>query len=272
VAVPPPTAFRPTARNLDTALRYHAALELLAECWREDLEIVEVGSGAGGVTEFLKHPVTGVDPAFGRTTERATRWLEQRVGSATALPLPDASVDAVLCLETLEHLQAGDRETALVEMVRVLRPGGRLIVTFPAGPEAERLDRWLNERFRACHGREHPWAAEHLRAGLPDSRELAGALARAAGPLAAVHVTGHLPAWAFRVLHGLYTIGFGSPWTTMVGLRTPLAARALFAILRRARRGPAYRAVLVLDKPHAAGGRPGDARGVQVFRRPRRQG
>jgi hypothetical protein len=67
VTAAPPTAFRLTAGNLDTALRYHAAIELLAERWRPDLDILEVGSGSGGVTEFLQHPVTGVDPAFERT-------------------------------------------------------------------------------------------------------------------------------------------------------------------------------------------------------------
>jgi SAM-dependent methyltransferase len=251
MAADPPIAFRLTARNLDSALRYQAVLTLLAEHWRDDLEILEVGSGSGGVTEFLRHPVTGVDLAFGRTSDRSTPWLLQRVGSATELPLPDASFDAVLCLEMLEHLRAGDRETALGEMVRVLRPGGRLIVTFPAGAEAERLDRWLNDRYRARRGREHPWAAEHLREGLPDAAALAATLARAGGPLATVRVAGHLPAWAFRVLHGLYTIGFGSPWTTLAGLRSRFAARALFAVLSRARRGPAYRAILILDKPAA---------------------
>jgi len=251
VAAAPPTTFRLTSRNLDTALRYHAVLELLAERWRDDLEILEVGSGSGGVTEFLRHPVTGVDPAFERTTERASPWLKKRAGSATALPAADASFDAVLSLEMIEHLQAGDRSSALSEMVRVLRPGGRLIVTFPAGAEAERLDRWLNDRFRARRGREHPWAAEHLREGLPDVAEMAGALARAGGPLATVRVVDNLPAWAFRVEHGLYTLGFGDPFMTLAGLRTRPVARALFECLRRARGRPAYRAVLVLDKPLA---------------------
>jgi GT2 family glycosyltransferase/SAM-dependent methyltransferase len=256
VAAAPPTAFRLTAGNLDTALRYHAAIELLAERWLPGLEILEVGSGSGGVTEFLRHPVVGVDPDFERTDERTTEWLERRAGRATALPAPDESFDAVLCLEMLEHLSAQEREPALREMLRVLRPGGRLVLTFPAGEAAERLDRWLNERFRARHGREHPWAAEHLREGLPSSGEVADALARAAGPLASICVAGHLPGPAFRILHGLYTVGFGSPWTTLAGLRSRPAAAAAFALLRRVRGGECYRAVVVVDKPLAPPPRP----------------
>ncbi|NLA35461.1 MAG: class I SAM-dependent methyltransferase [Actinobacteria bacterium] len=50
-------------------------------------------------------------------------WLQ---GSATELPLADASVDAaVLCL-VIEHIERFD--AAIVEVARVLRPGGRLLI------------------------------------------------------------------------------------------------------------------------------------------------
>jgi SAM-dependent methyltransferase len=48
---------------------------------------------------------------------------------AARLPLQDASIDTVLLLEVLEHLRH-PRE-ALSEIARVLRPGGRLLVTVP---------------------------------------------------------------------------------------------------------------------------------------------
>ena len=131
------------------------------------------------MTEFLAHPVTGVDPAFERTAERSTPWLERRAGRATALPVEDGSFDAVLCLEVLEHLRRDEREPALREMVRALRPGGRLIITFPADDTALQLDRWLDTAYRARHGEAHPWVAEHLAEGLPrTARGARGARAR----------------------------------------------------------------------------------------------
>lgn len=46
-----------------------------------------------------------------------------------ALTFPDATFDRVVCMETLEHLLAPER--ALQEFSRVLKPGGRLVLTYP---------------------------------------------------------------------------------------------------------------------------------------------
>jgi SAM-dependent methyltransferase len=249
VAAALPTTFRLHAGNLDTALRYDAVLRLLAERWRPGMALLEVGSGSGGVTEFLAHPVTGVDPAFERTAERGTEWLRRLPGRATALPVADSSFDGVLCLEMLEHLPPDEREPALREMVRALRPRGRLIATFPADATAAALDRWLDGAYRRRHGEEHPWVGEHLREGHPRTADLVAALERAGGPGARVQVQKHQPALAFRMLHGLYTVRGGSALTGRYLLGSEPAVRAAFAVLRRARRGPCYRTILVLDRP-----------------------
>lgn len=55
-------------------------------------------------------------------------------GDATRLPFADATFDAVITSEVLEHIQ--DDVAGITEMVRVLRPGGRFAATVPAwGPE-----------------------------------------------------------------------------------------------------------------------------------------
>src|SRR6476469_3811293 len=51
-------------------------------------------------------------------------------GDALRLPFPDASFDRIIASEVLEHLW--DDTRAISELVRVLRPGGRLAVTVPS--------------------------------------------------------------------------------------------------------------------------------------------
>jgi ubiquinone/menaquinone biosynthesis C-methylase UbiE len=56
-------------------------------------------------------------------------------GNAVQLPFPDSSFDIVLSSECIEHTEEPER--ALAEMLRVLRPGGLLVVTCP-----NRVWRW----------------------------------------------------------------------------------------------------------------------------------
>jgi SAM-dependent methyltransferase len=53
--------------------------------------------------------------------------IESAVGDARSLDLADASVDAVLLLGPLYHLDASDRVAALAEAGRVVRPGGPVL-------------------------------------------------------------------------------------------------------------------------------------------------
>lgn len=59
------------------------------------------------------------------------------VGGIVQLPFKDNSFDSVLCSGVLEYLT--EIESAIKEMSRVLKPGGRLIVTFP------NKSSWLNQ-------------------------------------------------------------------------------------------------------------------------------
>ncbi len=241
-----PERFDITPWNIDPALRYAFVIDQLRDVWRDDLRIAEIGSGAAGITEFLAHPVTGVDSAFERTDDKANPWLERVEGTATALPFADRSYDVVLSLEMMEHLPDEVRAAALREMLRVTRPGGRLIVTFPAGATAARLDGWLNAAYRRRHGRDHPWAVEHLQNGLPDADEI-GRLAASVGPRS-VRLRRHAWAPAWRLQQLLFSVEWGYPWTRAAGIHTTPTARLLFRTMRHLNRGDCYRAVLLIER------------------------
>ncbi len=59
------------------------------------------------------------------------------VSEITAIPAPPSSFDVVLCTEVLEHVPR-PRE-AVLEMARLLRPGGRLLLTAPLGSGLHQL-------------------------------------------------------------------------------------------------------------------------------------
>lgn len=53
------------------------------------------------------------------------------ISDVVSIPVPDASFDAILCTEVLEHVP--DPIRAVAEMSRILRPGGRLLLSAPLG-------------------------------------------------------------------------------------------------------------------------------------------
>ncbi len=92
------------------------------------------GCGVGAYLSRLAQEAAccvGLDIEHERTLEARAKspvaWLV--CGAGEHLPLPDASFDLVLSHEVLEHVQ-NDAET-IREIVRVLRPGGRLALFCP---------------------------------------------------------------------------------------------------------------------------------------------
>jgi ArsR family transcriptional regulator len=108
-----------------------ALLGLLDPEWT----VGDLGCGTGQIAEALApwvHHVIAVDesPAMLQAAKRRVRGLanvEIRRGDLEALPIPDTSLDAITCVLVLHHLPAPER--ALAEAARVLKPGGRLLLT-----------------------------------------------------------------------------------------------------------------------------------------------
>jgi len=98
------------------------------------LTIVDLGSGVGRLTPSLAEtfggPVHGVEPsAKMRAVAEAAGphpGIDYLAGEAANIPLEDASADAVLMFLSFHHVP--DRAAAAVEIARVLRPGGRVLI------------------------------------------------------------------------------------------------------------------------------------------------
>lgn len=96
--------------------------------------VLDVACGTGIVSRYaarcvgtLGH-VTGVElnPAMLEVARKVAEYVDQiefKEGSALELPVPDASFDAALCQAAIQFIP--DRELAVREMYRALKPGGR---------------------------------------------------------------------------------------------------------------------------------------------------
>ena len=139
--------------------------------------LVDVGCGTGDQVRALAAAVgptgsvIGVDPSELLLAEarRRTGWragpVEFRLGDATHLDLDDASVDGARCERVFQHLV--DPPAAMAELVRVTRPGGRIVVVDTDwgmhavhGADPALTDRvlaaWLEEPPNARAGRRLP--------------------------------------------------------------------------------------------------------------------
>ncbi len=105
-------------------------------------EVLEVASGSGGPALFMVREtgcrVTGVDlhddGVAAANAAASARGLGDRARFVRAdarerLPVDDTSFDALLCVDSINHIYA--REGLLRDWHRVLRPGGRLLFTDP---------------------------------------------------------------------------------------------------------------------------------------------
>lgn len=105
-----------------------------------DSRLLDVACGSGGpalrIARTTGCRVVGIDShdqaianarALGHDlTERATF---ERLDANQALPFPESSFEAVICIDAVNHFP--ERQSVFSEWTRILKPGGRLVVTDP---------------------------------------------------------------------------------------------------------------------------------------------
>jgi len=121
-------SFGATADLYDRARPDYPATAITWLLGESPVRVVDLGAGTGILTRQLAalgHEVVAVEPDSAMLERLRVRapGLEMHIGSAERIPLPDASVDAVLAGQAYHWF---DRTRAPREIARVLRPGGVL--------------------------------------------------------------------------------------------------------------------------------------------------
>jgi ubiquinone/menaquinone biosynthesis C-methylase UbiE len=148
--------------------------------------VLDVGCGTGTLAVLIKRlyptvEVIGVDPDP-RALQRAKRKADRaRVsirfdqGYADALGYPDRRFDRVFSSMMFHHLEAGGQEGMLLEIRRVLKPGGRLeLLDFEGtdSPHHGGLSRLFHSHHRLQGNAPDRILTLMTRAGLEDARML----------------------------------------------------------------------------------------------------
>jgi SAM-dependent methyltransferase len=125
----------------------------------ERKRILEVGSGRGYLQDVVED-YTGLD-----LSSQVSRFYHKNFveGSATAMPFPDSSFDAIWSIWVLEHIPEPER--ALIEMRRVLKPGGLLYLA-----PAWNCTPWAADGLEVRPYGDFNWRGKLVKASLPVQR------------------------------------------------------------------------------------------------------
>jgi len=151
-------------RAWDTRCRNIDVVRVLRPFLRKDSTILDAGCGEYGIAEFVPTGrVVGVDVA---PTENTSLDFAFVYGSIAALPFSEGSFSIVSSVDVLEHLPETMRPEAVGQLVRVAND--LIVITFPAGTAARKVDEEFNEKLIGSGQPVPDWLSEHLSQPYPE--------------------------------------------------------------------------------------------------------
>jgi len=225
----------------DWALRYLPVLRRFRGRPWGTQRLLEVGANENGLARFTGAPTVAIDIAPEHLkAARATQPVLPVVADMGALPFADGTFDAVVCLDTYEHIPRAHRERAGSELLRVLRSDGVAAIGFPSGAASAAAEARVRDACRAHTGGTIRWLEEHVDMGLPDGAEVAAHLEQIAGGTYDVERTGNGSLWAWEWMWRILMCN----WPGRGNGLAQLALRWSVPVLSRIHFGRCYRAMI----------------------------
>jgi len=124
--------FNLVARFYDRVFRFLSPERLMSLLQARPAErILDIGGGTGRVSQTFGDDYTVIvcDPSWGMLKEARQKQMIACCGLAERLPFVNDAFDRMVMVDTFHHLR--DQHAAAKETLRVLRPGGRLVIEEP---------------------------------------------------------------------------------------------------------------------------------------------
>lgn len=225
---------KPALREIYHDLYRRMAVELTAG------PTLEIGGGSGGFKEFAPDVIA--------TDILTAPWLDL-VADAQALPFTEASFSNIVMFDVLHHIEFPRR--FLSEALRVLTPGGRIVMIEPAITLAS----WPFYRF--LHAEPVDLGADPLRDGAPEAKRDAFAANQAIPTLLMgrhrARLAAAFPQWKvmppqFLSLFAYPLSGGFKPWSLIPAALVKPLLKCEDALLPVLGRLMAFRLMMVLEK------------------------
>lgn len=81
-------------------------------------------------TKFEKVSYIDISETALKIAQRKVPKLEPKLGSICCAPFETSTFDAVFCAHVIYHIDAAEQEKAVRELIRICKPGGRVVILY----------------------------------------------------------------------------------------------------------------------------------------------